>query len=496
MQLSLWLSRTPHVELVQVRFGRFGKTPRDSYRGKSLMYQNDAGLFQWTAAVKAFTVLTLATKGMLLSGKNEPYVLSGEQGSPAAALDFAISKPTSWVVDMFGREQNGKAYARIVFKRENSEQKRPGPVRISLSPQLLEAQALKVFCDGIEVVTEKELRQLLELVSSDKNKLRREPSKEVKHEVVFNAEWFKSLLETEINFSLTETYLLDAMTVRLTAERVLRERSEFKKEMQKLTSSLIKELPPENARYVKSSTKFRSGGIKKIACSPIAVGALCILHYLKEGILQEVEINASYPSTSAIVETGDIDSVDIAVLSWGAALKLQRSSLGSKFRPVMLLPRSTFGIILLPQVQSPQEIKRVLLGDDPYGYPVEFIRRAQEFGRIPTQVKNIRANASEIMMHLNQMGDAAVIGFPLSAIIAKKYKAKILWAQDDALRVGDNVLMVRNTIPSQELISAIRAAWFSLLDQPSLVQETSAKIFSEVSFINYLYRQAALYRAS
>lgn len=495
MQLSLWLSKRPQCELVQVRFERAGKAPKNSYRGKSLMYQNDAGLFQWTAAVKAFAMLALGTRAAIIAGNKSSFSLSGEHGSPAAALDFAIAKPTSWIVDMFGRESSGKAYARIVFRRENSEQKRPGPVRISLSPQLFEHDALKVFYDGVEVVTERELIQLQKLISSDTEETK-SSTRAANNEPVFKAAWFKSVLQDEINQSLTETNLLDPMTIRLTSERIAREKIEFKEEIETISRALLKEASPEVARYSKSAKIRKTGEIKKIACSPIAVASLCILHHVRNSMLSDATINASYPSSSSIVESGDINEVDAAVLSWGAALKLQRTKVGKLFRPVMILPRSTFGIVVPPTISSPLDIQKILLGDDPHGYPIEIIRRLKEFGRIPSSAMIIPAGASEMMSHLESAGDAAVIGFPLSSLLAKKYKAQILWAHDDALRIGDNILFLKNTIPSQVIVPAIRNAWFSLLDNTDLVARVSEAIYSDISFINYLYRQAALCRAS
>jgi hypothetical protein len=93
----------------------------------------------------------------------------------------------------------------------------------------------------------------------------------------------------------------------------------------------------------------------------------------------------------------------------------------------MVLPSSTFGLIIPPRVQSPKAIKRVLLGADPEGYPVEFLRRAKELARLSSDVETAPANASEIMSNLDTMGDAAIIGFPLSSLIARKHNVQVLW---------------------------------------------------------------------
>src|SRR5690606_36171216 len=68
-----------------------------------------------------------------------------DAGSPAASLDYAISKEPNWFMDMFGVDESGKCRAKTLFRRQNSERKQPGPVRVWLDPTVLSGTEIAVF---------------------------------------------------------------------------------------------------------------------------------------------------------------------------------------------------------------------------------------------------------------------------------------------------------------------------------------------------------------
>lgn len=113
-----------------------------SMRGRSSEARIDAHTFTWSPAVRALSVLLLRTVAKNGEGK-----LSGEEGSLAASLDYAVSKNPAWLSDMFGVDQDGIPYARHLILRQNPERKRPGPVIVTINSQLLPGHHIEVYLD-------------------------------------------------------------------------------------------------------------------------------------------------------------------------------------------------------------------------------------------------------------------------------------------------------------------------------------------------------------
>jgi hypothetical protein len=101
--------------------------------------------------------------------------------------------------------------------------------------------------------------------------------------------------------------------------------------IKKLSAALIKKVSPEAARYAQKPSSGKQEALTSVACSPIAVGALCIFHHQRESCYKNLSLAAACPSSSSIIESGDISHVDAAVLTWGAGLKLLQSKEGETF---------------------------------------------------------------------------------------------------------------------------------------------------------------------
>jgi hypothetical protein len=93
-------------------------------------------------------------------------LLVGERGSFAASLDYAISKETHWLVDIFGLSEGEVPHFRRIFKRTNTGRKRSGPVAVSLSRSFLHAGAISIRLNSQELVTIDELEALAARVSA------------------------------------------------------------------------------------------------------------------------------------------------------------------------------------------------------------------------------------------------------------------------------------------------------------------------------------------
>jgi hypothetical protein len=118
---------------------------RRSVRGKGTGAHKCAGSFQWTAAVKGLSLLSVRTVAQI----KEP-LIQGCSGSLAASLDYAISKQPMWLTEMFGCDQSGISLLRRMILRTNPERKRPGPVVLSFNQKFMLAGSISIFSEGIE----------------------------------------------------------------------------------------------------------------------------------------------------------------------------------------------------------------------------------------------------------------------------------------------------------------------------------------------------------
>jgi hypothetical protein len=495
MELTLWFQKSPTCELLQARFARSTETARVSYRGKSLAFQRDAGLFQWSAAVKAFALLAVGTRLAASGGHREKFgVLEGERGSLAATLDYAIAKPTSWIVDLFGREASGKSYARIVFKRENSEQKRAGPVRVSLSSQLDSSEKLRIYLDGVEVTSTGQMTDLYELLQGDLSK--KKPAASQTEVPIFRATWFQEILKKEVLLSLQETELLDRLGIDDACSRI----SPLFKSSPAFIATVLQSLlqyhelgqPAATRKKLNNSSKGEKN--IQIACPPTAAGALALFHHLSISAKLRLEVHTSFPSARAILASPERSNFSALVLSWAAAKLFLKRREAAKFAPVMLLPRTSFALILRGELSSAKQIEKILLATEQDGYPMHFLRLAKQEKLLQDSIDPVQATFSEIMSLLPRKGDAAITAFPYSHLIAQRHRSKVLWNEEPTFRIGDNILFVKRSLLESALLPSLREAWFTLLENPSKLASALEQIYSRPDFINYLYRLAALYK--
>ena len=134
-------------------------------RGKTSGAFTGQGSFHWSIAVRALSVLAIRTSMATLGHSCDP-ILVGDKGSYAASLDYAISKETHWLIDVFGLSDGEVPNFRRVFKRTNSGRKRSGPVALSFSKYLLQRGAISIRHNSQDLVTIPDLETLLVKISA------------------------------------------------------------------------------------------------------------------------------------------------------------------------------------------------------------------------------------------------------------------------------------------------------------------------------------------
>lgn len=148
--LSLYFSSSRQTELTRCEFTqRHYPSPLLSVRGKTNGAYQGAGTFQWSTGVRGVCYLALRTiLSSLPEGASiQPYIM-GEKETLAASLDYAISKQPDWIVEMFGRDKVGNAFAKRLFNRTNAERKRAGPVVVAFNEHILSPANISIALDG------------------------------------------------------------------------------------------------------------------------------------------------------------------------------------------------------------------------------------------------------------------------------------------------------------------------------------------------------------
>jgi uncharacterized SAM-dependent methyltransferase len=169
--LQLRFSSEKEISLEEVRFlydPELGELR--SLRGRSPVQAVTTSSFQWSPAVKALCVLLLrVVEHGLRRGAARPLPgLSGEGGSLASSLDYALSKNPSWLADMFGHDRAGEPYARALILRTNPERKRPGPVELHLDERVLDLARVTVMLDDLPVHDADEVKELWSMIEESR----------------------------------------------------------------------------------------------------------------------------------------------------------------------------------------------------------------------------------------------------------------------------------------------------------------------------------------
>lgn len=474
MRLSLWFVNPHKPELFRFALAGVGKATRFAERGK---LASAAATFQWTSAVRAFAQLALGTRYARTATGQASYELSGQKGSPAASLDFALSKPAAWVRDAFCHSSQRRADIRRIFRISNSEQKRAGPVIVSLTSAI---DSIKIFVDGRELVKRDELAALLEALGGDSHS---------SEELASSSSEFSADFEHDAEQALQETDLLEGMAIRLARARLNKlPWAKHNRQVQNTLRQLQESVPASALRYRKASglppqEKF------EVRCPAMAVGLLVLLRYVTRAFKVSIQIEYSFPSTSSMLETAKADAAGL-VLSWGALSKA--AFLKRSHRAAMLLPRTAIDVIT--DCQVPHE--RVCLATEARGYPMQYLNALRRNPRF-RKLRAINANFSEIHTALRQGQRSALLSFPFSVFLARRYGMEIFSPYNVESRIGDNVLFVpvKNSpcvAAWQALMPFLREGWWQLLADRGLIAAEIGELLSDRDYTHYLDRCAGI----
>jgi hypothetical protein len=548
MKLSLSFLTKNQIELTRVEFERASGETLVCYRGKGAGIDPSAGSFQWTSAVKAFALLAVATRLDLMHATNPPFVLSGEEKSPASSLDYSISKPTEWIVDMFGLDNQERPYALRVFNRQNTERKLPGPVSIELSKSLHLNANLRIFLDRTEAISSDTLTTILENllthfpdysveqtaqyhslsnsentpdqsladtltkleliateVTKDSNASMKilnivETIQKLPHPLPWHAQSsFRDAIQEDVTAALAETELFEEHAI-VEAKSRLGSYDWFARCTAHI-EDLFKNHPAMHERYAFDESALfqmrKSLTPITVACTSMALPAIIVLRYLE--LVQAFPISTAYyyPSSSSIIQDAQKDgSVTAMLLSWGAASRLESPD----FCAQMLMPRTSFDLIAPETGESTPTPESIALSCDESGYPWLYYTALKENKEpLVLSLQAQDASIADISHRIRSKNGAAILGFPYS-LVACLYHGYSFHKRGNPLsRVGDNLLFARSSTHEQQqnntiLRKAIRAAWFALLEDPALLASLVNSLLLDEEYTRYLKRIGSLYK--
>jgi RNA polymerase sigma-70 factor (ECF subfamily) len=162
-RLILYFSGGTSPELLETRFYHtlFAPRGRHCVRGKDEGAHAGSASFQWSPALKVLTAYLLACAAWARRYNDGACAtLKGERSSPAASLNYAMSKKPAWIKDMFGEDSESHPFLLDLVGRTNPDLKRAGPVILCLNTDLLPPQRIAVVVGDRQVEGADEIEQI------------------------------------------------------------------------------------------------------------------------------------------------------------------------------------------------------------------------------------------------------------------------------------------------------------------------------------------------
>lgn len=509
MLLKLCFTNTPNWELSEIIFGALNKTPKIARRGKSLVYRDDDGCFQWTRAVKALALLAVGTK--LLCDRNSPniFFIQGSAGSHAASLDFAVSKPTQWIADLFVDHKLQNDQRRRVFRITNSEQKLPGPVQIQFANALFEANALQIVNEAEAPLTTKQLEEIYKNLEAQFPKSEKSerlfldsPSK-TRSEV---EGWHRSKelidqIVTNTATALTEVELLEPLGLEHALNR-LKRIGLNSAEIAQSISGIRALIPDQSIRYKKEADLKIEPRINciKIGAPPMAITPIILLKAVAARNNFPIEFYLHHNSSSSVIASLDDGTLDFVILSWSALNKLLLQQTDDPPKALALLPRTGLDLVASENFCASSKIP-IFLASEKEGYPNQLLESLLIHSAL--EIKRLEIKDSSLVEIVTQLSSKdsclGIISEPFSTALKQFSNCKIDQKAKAHSRIADNILVDLgfSNLNQNDLagfLAAIRQEWINLLEEPERLSRCVKELFSDPTYLKTLNQVGGLYK--
>ena len=447
------------------------------------------GTFAWSRAVQALSLLCVQSK--LAHSEGIPTsALSGDAGTLAASLDSAISKQPSWVYQMFGSDTAGISMLRRLVTRVNPERKRPGPVEISLKPDLM--AATEIIVNGRVYDDVEDLRPLAQLLHDDS------PAQVLAFPGVVSPPspaspgWLLEVLRREVFHGLNDTATFSAAAT----HNLLSHLTQYRpfQTIGGQASHLLGDLDLQLSDSARLGLGMQDNWISKqlsrtlpirILCGVGAVTSLCIFRYLTTVKGYNLEISHNFSSSQDIVHTlrvqGDDEPVDGVVMALCCSVRLCQGR--SSFSPLAMMPVTTHA-----QLSRGSDIERYLfLTDVVTG---SHFHLEDDLSSLDYRPKVEALPFAGLVEELANYSDARTVLFWPYYLYASNRND---WVLDAAFKrtpayelvtlcVGKRIS--RDTKLSLALNVAIRDAWLTLRANTDIRERMIAELLNDTQFLS------------
>ncbi len=475
-------------ELVRVSFtSPITGEERVCVRGKDTgAFGRACGSFQWTHAVRGLSELLLRFASW--NGEGALPSLSGELGSNAAALDFALGKPPAWLREMFGVTLAGEPFARRLFLRSNSELAAAGPVTISVNPKLLTPQEITIV--GLPRGGPLTWVAMSGEGPTDRN-------------VNYAKEW-ERYFETGLLAEVSETLSAGSAYLR-SPTQWYRERVAGDASLQTLlprTTSLWHAHEENLFLSEQRGTRFFAGDGQRVlrdnplkVALPVALSScLTLFHFLRDEAKLPLDIDVCFPHGVELLkrmQSGAFESTpDLVVIGVAVAARYLSSPGGTEYVPLMILPGNSHRVVApRTDMRSGRKLEGVysFVNDEPSTATLYFehLRRSKRVSKERSLCRHAEPHESFSQLASGDSEARAVLFFPYRALNEFFNNCVTIDAPSPGEEVRESVLFVHRKHPLamlRALSLALRYAWHGMRDNPRRRKALVGSICKDASF--------------
>ncbi len=497
-KLHLHFSRGPSHELFRLHFRDERGVEVCAVRGKSDGAHGGAGSFQWTSAVRALALLALQTR--LLGAADG--ALSGERGSTAAALDFALGKPPRWLQELFG--SHGQRVSRY-FKRSNPELKQSGPVTVRFNERFVDRSDISVAIQGEPVERDEALVAILKLLGGEVVAAATDTSSPLEEDVF--KRYLSRIIAEETLASLSRVRFTSPSWCRgqlgsLAADDLFRK---ITRAPQDVAQAL---LPPSGSaerfavRRDALLQRWLPNGLRLLApsCQPALIS---LASYLRDYLGVPLQLDPYH--------LYGIELVDRVLRENGSSIPtLISTGLGPStpllndprhgYKPIMLGPALSHRIVSTGRART-QPISEIYMVAEQTTSAMFSLANFMRSGAVKSKNALRHIEPDEVMQHIGQ-GESlhSLLWFPHNRFFPDFVAGDSLVSSRDEPYVDVTIIFGNEAITSNPRLlggvtAAIRHAWLGLLDSPPTVATIAAGIVADGEFYTYLRRSLGLHYA-
>ena len=520
-QLSLWFNRKDSPELIKTEFYRTKhEQPIIGVRGKSAGAYRNAVSFQWSQAVKALCLLVIRHKE-----DPEAARLSGEKGSLAASLDYAISKKPLWLVDMFGCCSKGVAFSNKLFVRTNPERKNGRKVTVAVKSVKLPATNIRIFRGDTEITDREQLLRFADAIDSKPKRSTRPyiniilpangHTKTAGHckPHKLGKEKFKSLLKNsiqkEVVRGLRYTDIFNRRKTIKSVNTILEEDlrwANFPKDL-KISGHIESNLNTSENLGISSHNGFCRTHLRQekpfsVCVSPAQIQSISILYYLKHIKKYNISVNFDFAHTFELLKRFESsfykELPDACITSLVSSRKFFSSPLNREYELFMIMPKVTHKIVAPKPGNKKVNFSEgnFILEVDSYGTTHLMLERLKQKGEINKKKVSIDQVESNEIPHLLNDADSkvrAVQWFPFYDFNQWIKGCETFDLFDSNSSFVSAVLFIKrsikkDTLQARALQVAIRDAWLELRTGGTSLNQVSNIVSNDEKYLKMITR--------